>query len=67
MTLFETMDGGGAGGIGGVGGGDQPGRRHLSERQTELMERIVAAAADEAEERTYGEDRKSTRLNSSHV
>jgi AcrR family transcriptional regulator len=33
----------------------QPGRRHLSERQAEVMERLVAAAADEAEERPYGE------------
>src|ERR1700684_4419070 len=31
------------------------GRRHLSERQAEVMERLVAAAADEAEERPYGE------------
>jgi AcrR family transcriptional regulator len=31
----------------------QPGRRHLSERQAEVMERLVAAAADEAEERPY--------------
>jgi AcrR family transcriptional regulator len=33
----------------------QPGRRHLSERQTEVMERLVAAAAEEAEERSYAE------------
>ncbi|HEX4163093.1 MAG TPA: helix-turn-helix domain-containing protein [Acidimicrobiales bacterium] len=33
----------------------QPGRRHLSERQAEVMERLVGAAADEAEERPYGE------------
>lgn len=33
----------------------QPGRRHLSERQAEVMERLVAAAGDEAEERPYGE------------
>ncbi len=33
----------------------QPGRRHLSERQAEVMDRLVAAAADEAEERPYGE------------
>ena len=33
----------------------QPGRRRLSERQAEVMERLVAAAAEEAEERPYGE------------
>ena len=32
-----------------------PGRRALSERQAEVMERLVAAAAEEAEERPYGE------------
>jgi AcrR family transcriptional regulator len=36
-------------------GQEQPGRRHLSERQAEVMERLVAAAADEAEERPYSE------------
>ena len=36
-------------------GAGPPGRRHLSERQAEVMERLVAAAADEAEERPYGE------------
>lgn len=36
-------------------GSPQPGRRSLSERQTEVMERLVAAAAEEAEERPYGE------------
>ena len=35
--------------------GERPERRHLSERQAEVMERLVAAAADEAEERPYGE------------
>jgi AcrR family transcriptional regulator len=34
---------------------EPPERRQLSERQTEVMERLVAAAADEAEERSYGE------------
>ena len=34
---------------------EQPGRRHLSERQAEVMERLVAAAAEEAEERAYAE------------
>ena len=33
----------------------QPGRRHLSERQAEAMERLLAAAAEEAEERPYAE------------
>ena len=32
-----------------------PGRRHLSERQAEAMERLVRAAALEAEERAYGD------------
>jgi len=36
-------------------GAGQPGRRHLSERQAEVMERLVAAAAGEAEERPYAE------------
>jgi AcrR family transcriptional regulator len=31
------------------------GRRHLSERQAEVMERLIAAAAEEAEERAYAE------------
>src|SRR5580698_1021378 len=39
--------------------GDAPaahaGRRHLSERQAEVMERLIAAAAEEAEERPYAE------------
>jgi AcrR family transcriptional regulator len=33
----------------------QPGRRHLSDRQTEAAGRLVEAAAAEVEERTYGE------------
>jgi AcrR family transcriptional regulator len=37
------------------GPAEQPGRRHLSERQAEVMERLVAAAAEEAEERPYGD------------
>ncbi len=44
MSLFETAD-----------TADPPARRHVSERQAEVMERLVAAAADEAEDRTYGE------------
>ena len=47
MSSFDAVDAGP-----GVG---QPGRRHLSERQAEVMERLVAAAADEAEERPYAE------------
>ncbi len=34
---------------------EQPARRQLSERQAEVMERLVAAAAEEAEERPYGD------------
>ena len=34
---------------------EQPGRRLLSERQAEVMERLVTAAAQEAEERPYAE------------
>lgn len=33
----------------------QPARRHLSERQAEVMERLLVAAAEEAAERAYGE------------
>jgi AcrR family transcriptional regulator len=35
--------------------GAPPARRHLSERQAEVMERLVAAAAEEAEERPYAD------------
>ena len=34
---------------------EQPERRHLSERQAEVMERLVAAAAEEAEARPYAD------------
>ncbi len=34
---------------------EQPARRHLSERQAEVMERLVAAAAEEAEARPYAD------------
>ncbi len=34
---------------------EQPARRLLSERQTSVMERLVAAAAEEAEERGYAD------------
>jgi AcrR family transcriptional regulator len=53
MSLFESVEG--DGGDGADVGAVQPARRHLSERQTEVMERLVAAAADEAEDRRYGE------------
>ena len=45
MSSFDVVD----------AGAGQPGRRHLSERQAEVMERLVAAAAGEAEERPYAE------------
>ena len=45
MSIFETAD----------PGEEQPGRRHLSERQAEVMERLVAAAAQEAEARPYAD------------
>ena len=45
MSTFDTIE----------AGTDQPARRHLSERQAEVMERLVASAADEAEERPYAE------------
>ena len=47
MSLFDE-----------AAGGDEselPGRRHLSERQAEVMERLVAAAEEEAEARPYGD------------
>ncbi len=37
------------------GPAEQPGRRHLSERQAGVMERLIAAAAEEAEERPYAD------------
>ena len=63
MSMFGAADdvddaGGPAGRSGsgsGTGSAEQPGRRHLSERQAEAMERLVAAAAEEAEERPYAE------------
>src|ERR1700749_5344807 len=51
MTVFDAVDDGSAE----APQPDQPGRRHLSERQAEVMERLVAAAADEAEERPYAD------------
>ena len=48
MTMFDALQAD-------EGDGPQPGRRHLSERQAEVMERLVAAAAEEAEERPYAD------------
>jgi AcrR family transcriptional regulator len=50
MSLFDAVE---------AGPGDAPsahaGRRHLSERQAEVMERLIAAASGEAEERAYAD------------
>lgn len=46
MSVFDTTAAG--------DGSPQPGRRHLSERQAEVMDRLVGAAAEEAEDRPYG-------------
>jgi AcrR family transcriptional regulator len=50
MSMFDAVE---------ADQGDAPaahaGRRHLSERQAEVMERLIAAAAEEAEERPYAE------------
>lgn len=54
MTIFGAVDTAGDGSGGGESA-EQPGRRHLSERQAEVMERLVAAAAEEAEERPYAD------------
>src|ERR1700749_4927005 len=51
MTVFDAVDDGSAE----APQPDQPGRRHLSERQAEVMERLVAAAAEEAEEGPYAD------------
>ncbi len=50
MSVFASTEGPGA-----VAAAEQPARRHLSERQAEVMERLVAAAAEEAEERPYAD------------
>jgi AcrR family transcriptional regulator len=50
MTAFDAVEAGPD-----AAQAEQPGRRHLSERQAEVMERLVAAAADEAEERPYAD------------
>ncbi len=54
MTTFDAVDGP-AGPADPAGQADQPGRRHLSERQAEVVERLMAAAAEEAEERPYAD------------
>jgi AcrR family transcriptional regulator len=50
VSLFDAVE---------AGPDDAPaahtGRRRLSQRQAELMERLIAAAADEAEERPYAD------------
>jgi AcrR family transcriptional regulator len=51
--MFDAADD--VDGHGPAGSAEQPGRRHLSERQAEVMERLVAAAAEEAEERPYAD------------
>jgi len=50
MTMFDALQA-----DEGDSPAEQPGRRHLSERQAEVMERLVAAAAEEAEERPYAD------------
>jgi AcrR family transcriptional regulator len=52
MSVFERIE---AGASDPSDAGERSERRHLSERQAEVMERLVAAAAAEAEERPYGE------------
>jgi AcrR family transcriptional regulator len=52
VSVFERIE---AGASDLPDGGEGSERRHLSERQAEVMERLVAAAASEAEERPYGE------------
>ena len=47
MSLFDPADR--------ADESEMPGRRHLSERQAEVMERLVTAAEEEAEERPYAE------------
>jgi AcrR family transcriptional regulator len=51
MTMFDALQAD----QGSDGPAEQPGRRHLSERQAEVMERLIAAAAEEAEERPYAD------------
>src|SRR5580692_12477639 len=50
MTVFDAVEAGPD-----EAQAEQPVRRHLSERQAEVMERLIAAASDEAEERPYAD------------
>jgi AcrR family transcriptional regulator len=50
MTMFDALQA-----DEGDGPAEQPGRRHLSGRQAEVMERLVVVAAEEAEERPYAD------------
>jgi AcrR family transcriptional regulator len=52
VSVFERIE---AGAAAPSDPGERPERRHLSERQAEVMERLVSAAVAEAEERPYGE------------
>jgi AcrR family transcriptional regulator len=51
--MFDAVEADGGDGLGEQP--EQPARRHLSERQAEVMERLIAAAAEEAEERAYAD------------
>jgi TetR/AcrR family transcriptional regulator, cholesterol catabolism regulator len=53
MTMFDAAEADQGDSLGEQG--EQPARRHLSERQAEVMERLIAAAAEEAEERPYAD------------
>jgi AcrR family transcriptional regulator len=54
--VFESLpDEGRPGEHPGTASGHQPGRRHLSERQAEAVERLVVAAAEEVEVVDYGD------------
>ena len=52
MSVFERVEGGTSAPL---GGSERSERRHLTERQAEVMERLAVAATAEAEERSYGE------------
>jgi AcrR family transcriptional regulator len=55
MSVFDAVDGRTDHQSDRVEESGRPGRRHLSERQAEVMERLLVAAADEAEERPYSD------------
>jgi AcrR family transcriptional regulator len=57
MSVFDAVDGRAdqADPADPVESSGRPGRRHLSERQAEVMERLLVAAAEEAEERPYAD------------